>query len=157
MSREMQISLFTSIVKCLSGKEVVQYFSNQRSTLRKEQSFSGWTSCFLNCDSNSITVCKKNDGKDVWMEFSIEKLWISKIYRQHKKRHIFGIAYDKHKYQVGFDEEGTCARIHGIIINLIRERRNLREKLKEITLTQSNQSELTTELEFEKEEGIFDH
>lgn len=63
---------------------------------------------------------KKSEGKEVWHEFFIEKLWISKIYRQHKKRYLFGIAYDKHKYQVGFEEEGTCARIHSILINLIR-------------------------------------
>lgn len=55
---------------------------------------------------------------------------MSKVYRQHKKRYVFGIAYNKSKYQVGFDEEGTCARIHGIILNLIRERRSLRERLK---------------------------
>ena len=50
----------------------------------------------------------------------IERLWISKVYRLHKKRYIFGIAYDKKKYQLGFEEEGTCARIHGIVISLIR-------------------------------------
>jgi hypothetical protein len=153
----MKISLFVSIVKCLSGKEVIQYFNNEQSTIRKEQSFSGWTSCLLTSDSNRITVTKKIDEKEPWREFLFEKLWISKVYRQHKKRYIFGIAYDKQKYQLGFNEEGTCARIHGTIINLIRERRNLREKLKEISAFQSSQSEVTTELEFEKEDGILDN
>jgi hypothetical protein len=76
----------------------------------------------------------------------LEKLFISKVYRQQKKRYIFGIAYEKHKYQIGFEEEGTCARIHGIIINLIRERRGLREKLKEIRSSEVNQSDGASEL-----------
>lgn len=120
MNRDNQIQLFINLVKCLAGKEVIEYFSNQKATMRKEQTFAGWNSCFLTCNSQSITVLKKIDSKEVWNEFQLDKLFISKVYRRDKKRHIFGIAYGKHKYQVGFDEEGTCARIHGIIITLIR-------------------------------------
>lgn len=102
------------------GKEVVHHFKEERATLRKEQSFSGWTSCLLSCDTNSIIATKKKDSNEPWYQFMIERLWISKVYRLHKKRYIFGIAYDKKKYQLGFEEEATCARIHGIVINLIR-------------------------------------
>lgn len=120
MNRETQISLFVSIVKCLAGKEAIQYFNNERATLRREQSFAGWTSCFITCDTNTLSAIKKREDKEPWHQFAIERLWVSKVYRPHKKRFIFGIAYDRNKYQLGFEEEGTCARIHGMIIDLIR-------------------------------------
>lgn len=103
MEREGQIELFINLVKCLAGKEVIEYFSNQKATLRKEQTFAGWNSCFLTCNSHSITAFKKTDSKEVWNEFQLDKLFISKVYRRDKKRHVFGIAYGKHKYQVGFE------------------------------------------------------
>jgi len=45
---------------------------------------------------------------------------VSKIYRQEKKKHSFGISYDGVKYRIRFQEEGACARIHGALLGIIR-------------------------------------
>ena len=63
-------------------------------------------------------------------QFSLEMLWVSKIYREYRKRFVFGIAYEGVKYQIGFEEEAVCSKTHGEILSLIRERRGVREKLK---------------------------
>ena len=63
-------------------------------------------------------------------QFSLEMLWVSKIYREYRKRYVFGIAYEGVKYQSGFEEEAICSKTHGEILSLIRERRGVRERLK---------------------------
>lgn len=62
--------------------------------------------------------------------FSLEMLWVSKIYREYRKRFVFGVAYEGQKYQIGFDAEEICSKTHGEVLSLIRERRGVREKLK---------------------------
>ena len=61
----------------------------------------------LSCDGHHLSIYKaKSDN--IWHLFAIEKLWVSKQTRLHKNRHIFGIAYDKVKYLLGFEDSKTC-------------------------------------------------
>jgi len=59
----------------------------------------------------------------------INKLSISKVFKPYKNKYIFGIAYEGLKYQIGFEEESTCSRIHKIILDIIYKKKEIRIKL----------------------------
>ena len=77
-------------------------------------------SCYLSCTSQSLTISKNKDLKDVGYTFLIEKLLVAKMYHKEKKKFFFGIAYDNVKYTIKFDQEGPCARIHSGMLTAIR-------------------------------------
>ena len=123
--------LFCNIVNCLSGKDVVLYFRDEKAYIRKDQLFSMWKQCWITCDSNNI-ILRKKIGEKPTEVFEVVNLRISKNFKLYKKKNVFGACY-KHKknYLIGFEFEATCARIHELIRGLIRERVNRDKKNKE--------------------------
>lgn len=53
------MQLFINIVNCLSGKDIVLYFRDEKAYLRKDESFTVWSQCYITCDSNKIIIKKK--------------------------------------------------------------------------------------------------
>lgn len=119
---ETGASLFCNIVNCLSGKEVVLYFRDEKAYLRKDKLLTMWSKVYITCDSNNIYIRKKIGQKPI-EQFDIELLRISKNFKMYKKKHVFGACYaKKYNYLIGFDLESTCARLHELFRNLIREK-----------------------------------
>jgi hypothetical protein len=45
---------------------------------------------------------------------------VSKIYRKDKNKYSFAIAREDAKFRLKFDEEGSCAKVHGELLRVIR-------------------------------------
>lgn len=125
MNTEAKTSLFTSIVKCLSGREVVVYFTAERVLFKKDDSTSRSASCYISCNTNSLIISRNKEATDVWHSFLIERLLVAKLYHQEKRKYFFGIAYENVKYRFKYDQEGPCARIHAALLSAIREKRSV--------------------------------
>lgn len=120
MSRETKVSLFSSIMGCLVGRDLVTYFTSEPSSIKREDSSDRSTPCFLSCTSESLSVFKNKNETQPLHLFPISKLLVAKTYHREKKRFIFGIAFDSVKYRFKFEQEGPCARIHGDLLTAIR-------------------------------------
>jgi len=72
------MNLFTSIVRCLSGREIIIYFKNERIFLRNDGGFFSWNKCYLTCDSKRLIIKKKRDAKENLYLMELDKVWISK-------------------------------------------------------------------------------
>lgn len=127
MGRERQIALFTSIVSCLAGKDSSEYFRGEKAAIKKDRPLAGWANCYLTCVGNRLYAHRKKESADLLQEFVLDRLWVAKIYRTVKGRFRFSLAYDSVKYDLKFQEEGRCARIHRQLINLIRQKRQAME------------------------------
>lgn len=114
------MNLFISIVKCLSGKELIVYFKDEKAYIKKEQSFSTWKKCYLSCDSNNLYIKKKANKRTNYYEFKIKDLKASKKYLEYNKKMCFGLLHGKIKYMLGFGQETACERIFKTIRQLIK-------------------------------------
>jgi hypothetical protein len=128
MDKEVKISLFVSIVRCLSGREIVTYLTAERVYFKREDSTSRSVTCFLFCNSNTLTVSKNKEATSPLHTFLIERLLVAKVYHRENKQFLFGIAYERVKYRLKFDQEGTCARVHGALLSAIREKKSLKNR-----------------------------
>ena len=72
--KQSQAMLFVSIVKCLSGKEVIVYFTNTKAYIKREETLSIWKKCYISCDSAYLYVKKKANKKTNYYEFKIRLL-----------------------------------------------------------------------------------
>jgi hypothetical protein len=61
MENQSLYTLFCNIVSCIAKDQAVSYFIGQKATLRKEEYFAGWKSCYLNCDSYRLSIFKKKE------------------------------------------------------------------------------------------------
>lgn len=61
------MDLFVSIVKCLSGKEFIVYFKEERAYFKKEQAFSIWKNCYLACDSDTLYIKRQANNKNSYL------------------------------------------------------------------------------------------
>ena len=128
MNLESKATLFSSIVKCLAGRELVTYFSAERVSFKREQSDARSVTCYATCNNNHLIVARNKETTDVWFSFLIERLLVAKLYHREKKKFYFPIVYDNIKYRFKFDQEGPCARIHGALLTAIREKKSLKAR-----------------------------
>lgn len=120
LDENTKTQLFINIVNCLSGKDVILYFKDEKAFIRKDEVFSMWTQCYLTLDSNTLKV-KKKINKDAFYEFDVLDLRVSKTYKKYKRKIVMGLVYKKKEnYLIGFDHENNCARVYELIRNLIR-------------------------------------
>lgn len=120
MNKETAVSLFNSIVRCLSGREVTVYFETERTSIKRDDTTSKSTTCYISCNSNVLSIFRTKDTTEPIYNFMIDKLMVAKIYHSEKKKYTFGIAYDNIKYRFKFDQEGPCARIHAALLEAIK-------------------------------------
>lgn len=130
------MSLFSSIVKCLSGKQVIVYFKNEKSYIKKQQAFSLWTKCYVSCDSTYLYIKKKANKKSNYYQFRIRLLKVSKKYLEYKGRLCFGLMYEGRKYMVGFQQETACERIFKTLKQLVKQNHPQYENSNQQTMRQ---------------------
>ena len=63
LDKETKIQLFVNIVNCLTGKDVILYFKDEKAYIRKDETFSMWDGCYLSLDSIILSVRKKPEKK----------------------------------------------------------------------------------------------
>ena len=61
MNKQVQVSLFKSIVRYLAGREVVTYFSAERILFKRDDGSSKSIAVFISCDSNSMNIFKTKE------------------------------------------------------------------------------------------------
>jgi hypothetical protein len=74
---------------------------------------------YVTCIGNRLTFFKKKEGVEMWKEFKLENIEISALYQKSKKKYTFALTSENKQYEIRFEEERTCARIHGQLWNLI--------------------------------------
>ena len=102
MNKETGISLFNSIVRCLAGREVTVYFEVERTAIKRDDTSSKSTTCYISCNSNVFSIFRSKDATEPIYNFMIDKLMVAKIYHAEKKKYTFGIAYEGIKYRFKF-------------------------------------------------------
>lgn len=106
LNKETGINLFCNIVNCLSGKEVILYFRDEKVFVRKDGILASWKQFYITCDSSSISLRKKIGEKPTEV-FLIQNLRVSKNYRAYKKKFVFVAIYKvddrKKDFLIGFD------------------------------------------------------
>lgn len=120
MNSETQKAIFIDIIDCFASSETRQHFKDVKGKVRKQGSLTDGPSCYLTCSGNSLVICKKREGGEQWREFKLDSLEISPLYQKSKKKYTFMLKHARIQYEIKFDAEGDCARIHGQLQNLIR-------------------------------------
>ena len=116
---------------CLAGRDEITYCKDERGYLRIEGILFSWQKISLNITSIAVTVStfskKVKDPVIVLHQLELQRLVLSRSYKKYKNKFILRVDSGGVKNILGFDEEGTCGRIHHLLGQLLQEKKYWRD------------------------------